>query len=96
MSLTIDEFVIIRGTIALEINLPVVLIMFFIFLKFGLEFFVIILLEIQNRLKLRSNAFIVSFLDLLLGKPVQMVLNMFEIAIKLVLVSLLNNLLEKF
>lgn len=96
MSLTIDEFVIIWGTIALEINLPVVLIMFFIFLKFGLEFFVIILLEIQNRLKLRSNAFIVSFLDLLLGKPVQMVLNMFEIAIKLVLVSLLNNLLEKF
>ena len=96
MSLTIDEFVIIRGTIALEIYLPVVLIMFFIFLKFGLEFFVIILLEIQNRLKLRSNAFIVSFLDLLLGKPVQMVLNMFEIAIKLVLVSLLNNLLEKF
>ena len=96
MSLTIDEFVIIRGTIALEIYLPVVLIMIFIFLKFGLEFFVIILLEIQNRLKLRSNAFIVSFLDLLLGKPVQMVLNMFEIAIKLVLVSLLNNLLEKF
>ena len=96
MSLTIDEFVIIRGAIALEIYLPVVLIMFFIFLKFGLEFFVIILLEIQNRLKLRSNAFIVSFLDLLLGKPVQMVLNMFEIAIKLVLVSLLNNLLEKF
>ena len=94
-ALAIDELVI-WGSIALESNLSVILIILLIFLKFGLEFFVITLFEIQDGLKLRSNAFVFSFLDLLLSKPVQMALNMFEIAIKLVLVSLLNDLLKKF
>ena len=70
--------------------------MIFIFLKLSLEFFIIILLEIQDWLKLRSEAFCITFLDLLLGKTVQMILYVFEIAIELVLVSLLNDLLKKF
>ena len=70
--------------------------MIFIFLKLSLEFFIIILLEIQDWLKLRSEAFGITFLDLLLGKTVQMILYVFEIAIELVLVSLLNDLLKKF
>jgi hypothetical protein len=94
-ALAIDELVI-WGSIALESNLSVILIIILIFLKFGLEFSVITLFEIQDGLKLRSNAFVFSFLDLLLSKPVQMALNMFEITIKLVLVSLLNDLLKKF
>lgn len=91
--LVVDEFVV-WGSVALEIHLTLKLALVFGPLHFGLELFVVALLEIQNRLKLRSKS-LLPFGYLLLSKPVQVVLYVLEVAVELILVSLLDDLLKK-